>query len=146
MFGLTTTRRLQSETDALRAQLAQALQERDNTRAERDSFRAAAKTAARQVADATDRAEDLRQTQTLLRTTRERLVATEKRAAASDAELKAAAMDRGEPLIEGGTPRPFTETDELRALRRHNAALEIRLRDLTLANARCHCQRWEALT
>jgi chromosome segregation ATPase len=52
MFGLVTRRRLQDETAALRAQLAQVCQERDTARSERNAFRAAAKEAAGQFAAA----------------------------------------------------------------------------------------------
>lgn len=51
MFGLTTTRRLNAETTAIKAVADQLRKERDNALAERRAFRAAATAAAEQVID-----------------------------------------------------------------------------------------------
>lgn len=47
---------------------------------------------------------------------------------------------------EGLPPRPVSPSEELLQARAQARALEERLAEMTVANQRCTCQRWEAIT
>jgi len=120
MFGLTTTRRLQQETDALRAENARLLSERDTARKQRDEFQTAARTSAEKYVAADAAREQL---------------------ARAARYSKSPALVLGDRLIEGGrTGAPINPATVARRERDRARALEQQqLAVLQAVNERCTC-------